>query len=371
MNTESADESALRTALQDAVPPLREPADRVAEVGARVRRYRARTVAAAAMAVAVVLAGAGALALARPHHRPGLAATGAGDDCPPADVAEPTRASPDTPGAIVPSGAIRATLCERKSKDFPSPFEIDYSPRMLTQKVDELVSLANSLPDPSTKRNICFPVGYLTEISFVFGYADRPPLVVWVDRNCGALFTAERTRYFLRYKELPDAFYQLYRAQLRATTPVATIPTPTCPITHDPRVDTAATRPSDGIGRNRGFAEPLLPDPLAAMAACRYELAGDSWVLARQEQRRSELESTRLILNNTYAKRDHADCLDTNKNAMRPTLVDSVWVADTTGAVSEARVWRRPCATFHTGYSVLRPIAALLTYLDGTLGTPP
>jgi hypothetical protein len=356
--------------LQDAVPPLREPAARIVEVGARVRRYRARTAAAAALAVAVVLAGAGALALARPHpgSRP---ATGAGDDCPPADVAAPRYTRTDTPGAIVPSGAIRATLCVRPSSEFRSPFEIDYSPRALTQNVDELVSLANSLPDPSTPPGGCLMVGYSTEMSFAFGYADGPPVVVWLDRNCGALVTAEHTRYLRRYQELPDAFYQLYRAQLRATTPVATIPTPTCPITHDPRVDTAATFPKDGIGRNRGFAEPLLPDPLAAMVACRYELAGDAWVLTRQEQRRTELDAARVILNNVHAKRENAACLDTDKNAMRPTLVDSLWVADTTGAVSEVRVWRRPCATFHTGDSVLRPIAALLTYLDGTLGTPP
>jgi hypothetical protein len=94
-------------------------------------------------------------------------------------------------------------------------------------------------------------------------------------------------------------------------------------------------------------------------------------VLTRQEQRRTELDAARVILNNVHAKRENAACLDTDKNAMRPTLVDSLWVADTTGAVSEVRVWRRPCATFHTGDSVLRPIAALLTYLDGTLGTPP
>lgn len=369
MNTEPADESALRTALQDAVPPLREPADRVAEVGARVRRYRARATAAAALAVAVVLAGAGALELARPHHGSGPA-TGAGDDCPPADVAAPRYTRTDTPGALVPSGAIRATLCVRPSRDFPSPFGIDYSPRTLTQNVDEMVSLANSLPGPPSTAP-CFLIGYFTEMSFVFGYANGPPLVVWVDRNCGALFTAEHTRYFRGHSEALNAFYQLYRTQLRATTPVATIPTPTCPTTHDPRVDTSATFPKDGIGRNRGFGEALLPDPLAAMVACRYELAGDTWVLARQEQRRTGLESARLILNEQFADRDYPACLGTDTSARRPTLVDSLWIADTTGALSEVRVWRQPCAIVHTGGSALAPVAALLTYLDGMLGTPP
>ncbi len=370
MHTESADESALRTALQDAVPPLQEPADRVAEIGTRVRRYRARTAAAAAaLTVAVVLAGAGALDLVRPQRSPGPAATGAAHDCPPADVALPRDTRTDSPGAIVPSGAIRATLCERPSSEFRSPPEIDYSPRALTQNVNELVSLANSLPGPSKTPRACTAVGYSTEMSFVFGYTDRPPLVVGVDRNCGALVTAERIRYF-GYGEALNAFYQLYRAQLRATTPLATIPTPTCPATHDPQVDTSTTSPKDGVGRNRGFGEALLPDPLAAMVACRYELAKDRWVLTRQEQRRTELEPTRLVLNEQFAYREYPECLGTETSAMRPTLVDSLWIADTTGAVSEVRVWRRPCAIVHTGNSTLPPVAALLTYLDGMLGTP-
>ena len=368
MNTESADESALRTALQHAVPPLQEPADRVAEIGTRVRRYRARTAAAAALAVLVVLAGAGALELARPQNGPEPVATGAADDCPTADVPAPPNFRTDTPGAIVPGGAIRATLCERPTSEFRSPVEIDFSPRTLTRNVHDLVSFANGLPGPSEESGKCTLIGYTTEMSFVFGYADRPPSVVGVDRNCGALFTAERNR-FGSSKAL-NAFYRLYRAQLRATTPVATIPTPTCPATHDPRVATSATFPKDGIGRNRGFGEAMLPDPLAAMVACRYELANDRWVLTRQEQRRTELEPTRLILNEQYAYRESPECPDTNTSAMRPTLVDSLWIADTTGAVSEVRVWRRPCVIVHTGDSTLLPVAALLTHLNGMLGTP-
>jgi hypothetical protein len=335
-----------------------------------MRGVRVRTAAAAAVvAVAVVLAGAGALELARPKHNPEPAATGPADDCPPADVAAPRYTVTDTPGAIVPGGAIRATLCERPSSESRPPIEIDYSPRILTRNVHELVSLANSLPGPSAEPRSCSAVGYSTEMSLVFGYADRPPVVVGVDRNCSALVTAERTRYF-GYWEALNTFYQLYRAQLRATTPADTIPTPTCPATHDPSVDTSATFPTDGIGRNRGFAEALLPEPLAAMVACRYELATDRWVLTRQEQRRTELEPTRLILNGQFAYREYPECLGTETSAMRPTLVDSLWIADTTGAVSEVRVWRRPCAVVHTGGSTLPLVAALLTYLDNMLGTP-
>jgi hypothetical protein len=204
-------------------------------------------------------------------------------------------------------------------------------------------------------------------MSFVFGYADRPPLVVGVDRTCGRLVTAEHTRSSGSWEAL-STFYRLYRAQLRATTPVATIPTPVCPATHDPRVDTSATFPKDGIGHNRSLHEALLPDPLVAMVACRYEVAEDRWVLTRQEQRRTELEPLRLVLNEQFSYREYPDCLRTEPSAMRPTLVDSLWIADTTGAVTEVRVWRRPCAIVHTGNSTLPPVAALLTYLDGMLG---
>jgi hypothetical protein len=365
LNTESADESALRTALQGARPPLQEPADRLAEVGDRVRRFRVRTTAAAALAVVVVLTGGGALAAAELQHRRAPAIP-AGADCPSVEVPTPPDPWTDAPGPLVPNGAIRATLCERprSGSQAGSSFKVDYSPRMLTQRVDQLVSWISSLPGPALP--MCFLIEYSSVVSLVFAYADGPPVVVWVDFSCSTLFTAKRVRYTPYMEEL-DAFYQLYRAQLRATTPVATIPTPTCPTTYDPLVDTAATLP-DGIRRNRG-SDAWLPDPLAALAACRYELAGQTWVLSRQEQRRTELESARLILNEQYAHREGDSGCRNDRSSMRPTLVDSVWVADTTGAVSEMRVWRRPCAEVDTADSSLEPVAEVLTYLDGMLGT--
>jgi hypothetical protein len=236
--------------------------------------------------------------------------------------------------------------------------------------VGELVSLANSRPRLSTPGISCPDMGYAIEESLVFGYTGGPPVVVRVDRNCDVLATADHTRY-LGSQAVLDAFYDLYRAQLRATTPVATIPTPACPATYDPGAGTATAFPKDGIGRNRALGQALLPDPLAATVACRYEPAGTTWVLTRQEQRRTDLEPARIILNQQYAHRENPGCLDTLPGAMRPTLVDSLWIADTTGAVTEVRVWRQPCAVVHTASSSLAPVPALLTYLNGMLGTPP
>jgi hypothetical protein len=367
MSMESADEAAARVALQTAVPPLREPIDRVAEVGLRVRRHRMRTATTAALAVVVVLAGAGALELVRAHD--GGATAAAADDCPPADMAVPAESRSDDPGPIVPSGAVRIRLCVRPAdKALPAP-DVDYSPRTLTQNVDELVALANSLPGPESSHG-CLTMKDRSEQSFVFGYADGPPVVVWVDRICGILHTVRRTRYSGQPAPL-DVFYRLYRAQLRATTPGDTIQTPTCPATHDVRVDTSPQSPHDGIGRNRGFQEALLPDPLVAIAACRYALTDSSWTLIWHDQRRTGLESARLVLNESYADREYPECLGNDPQAMRPTLVDSLWVADATGAVSEVRVWRQPCAVVHTAHSSLRPTGALVAYLNDLLGTPP
>jgi len=208
MDIQSTDESAVRMALQAAIPPLREPADRVTEVGTRVRRHRARTAAAAALAVALVLAGASAWQLARAHDAPTQAAAGA--DCPSTEAAV-VAGRTDNPGPIVPSGAIRASLCVRPSGFAPVPDDTDYSPRTLTQNVDQLVSFANSLPGPSTTNGGCFMVGHEVEMSFAFSYADGPPMVVWLDLNCSALRTAGHTRYF-GYLSALDTFLRLYRS---------------------------------------------------------------------------------------------------------------------------------------------------------------
>jgi len=291
----------------------------------------------------------------------------------------------DSPGQLVPDGPERVTLCETPNGIGGAAG----SPRPLDRQVAQLVAQLNRLPDRDTARAAlqaqhpgtaielgCTAVGYPSDLSFVFRYPDGSVVVVWLDRNCGAAITDERTRYLLG-ESLLDTFYGLYRAQRRDT--LARAPRPACPATIDvAHIDrrTAAALPPDAIARNRGSREPFLPDPLLAVAACRYEVGSGGATLVGHAEREGDLSGVYNVLNDATNRRSDrgpvapmTECGDPGYGSPLPTLLDTLIVVDGTGAASEVRVWRRPCAVLFAGGSGgVVPSGATLDTLDTLLG---
>lgn len=404
MNPERADEAVLHERLLAAVPPLPAPPDRLAQIGLRVRRARRRGVVASALAVALILGAVWGVfgVVGEPRRNPQPAATASmGNDCP---EEQPRPPSVEPTGPLVPPGAVRATLCEIGIPLGSSPAQ--RSARTLTQHVDQLVSMFNELPDlaaaeaanrarfPDAPPGTSFGVGCnfvaYPSVWFVFRYRDQPPLVVWFEQSCSTVGTSEHTRVVTDRSPL-DVFYPLYRAQLRAMTRPADVRTPVCPATiavADLQVLGIKSEPRDDIGRNRGTGDPFLPDPLVAAAACRYEVSGDKASLAAQVQRRTDLDPLRGTINDATAlltvqpsdlveRMEHAGFVQPTTDcgygelATPPELVDILMVADATGAVSEVRVWRRPCLVLmHGAYGGIVPTEKVLSTLDQLLGPP-
>jgi hypothetical protein len=387
----------LRRVLLDAVPPLPAPADRLAEVGSRVRRARTRTVAAAAVTVALVLAGLGALGLARDaRHGPVLPATSPTvrvhtdldrDGCPVEGSTVPRPSTVDVPGRLVPVGPDRVTLCETRQAFTPADWDV--SPRPLHREVAQLVTQLNRLPDrrtaqaavqaqhPATEVELgCTMVGYPSDVSFVFRYPDGSVVVVWLDRNCATVIAGDRTRYLLGEHPL-DTFYALYRTQLRDT--LTQPPRPACPATIDlAHLDqrTGTGGPRGDIFRNRGSRDPFLPDPLLALAACRYAVGSGGAVLTGHAERQGDLSDVRTVLNDATARGPDqgpvapmTECGSPNHGTSLPTLLDTLLVVDATGATAEVRVWWRPCAAlFAAGSGGVVPSADTVQTLDALLG---
>jgi hypothetical protein len=248
----------------------------------------------------------------------------------------------------------------------------------LREGVDGFRRLLNGLPDRSAIGGevACTDVGY-GNMTFVFSYPRRPPVVVWVDRNCRSVIADGRARY----GTVLDPFMALYQAQLRHTTRAEDVPTPDCvgsvPSGH---FDTGGgDQPSDGIGANRPSTDPFLPSPLVAVTGCRYSLVHDPAVLVAHGSRRGRLDALRSIVNTQTARTPdyrplvlrQTGCSDASNGSRYPIVVDVLWLADATGGVSEMRVWRTPCRAVITGYVVpIAPTDDVLRYLDGLLGTP-
>jgi hypothetical protein len=388
----------LRSLLLDAVPPLPAPPDRLAEVGARVRRARARTVAAAALTVALLLGGLGALEASRQvRQSPAPAASPTvpvhtvlgRDGCPVQGSRVPLPSTVDTPGRLVPGDPNQVTLCETPN-GFTAP-GTDTSPRPLKRQVAQLVAQLNRLPDPDAARAAleaqhpgtevhlsCTFVGYPSDLSFVFRYPDGSAEVVWLDRNCAALTSATHTRYYLLSQSPLDTFYALYRAQLRDT--ASQPPVPSCPAAIDPAhldMRNGAAQPADTINRNRGIRDPFLPEPLLALAACRYAVGAGGATLVGHAERQGDLSAVRTVLNDATGPMPgqgtpaapRTDCGWKSGASSLPELVDILYLLDATGATAEVRVWRRPCAAlFASGVTGLVPSTDTVRTLDTLLG---
>ena len=142
------------------------------------------------------------------------------------------------------------------------------------------------------------------------------------------------------------------------------------------------------MARNRGQSDAFLPSPLAVVTACRYRVDGDDLRLHAHRVLRDSLDPVRRLLNAaatvetstddqgtiTYFV-NRVDCgtpgrARTGRRTGAPvSRLDTVWAADTTGAVAEIRIWRAPCQAVFTGtVAALKAEPALLNRLDSWLG---
>ncbi|WP_432925673.1 hypothetical protein ACQPZZ_33435 [Microbispora sp. CA-135349] len=328
------------------------------------------------------------------------------DGCPTA-VME-VRGTADRPGPLVPAeDAVSVTLCELitppREGPGPLPSPRPGQDRTLATHVAEMIAVLNALPARDEVEaaaraemaaeghappgdlhigEVCTDIGYRTQLSFAVRYRDRPSALLLLDRNCGVVHHAGRTR-FLRGEPV-DRFLFLYREQI-ARDPTA-VPPPRCPAKVavaevDNRPDLEF--PEDGMARNRGREDGFLPSPLAAVTACRYRADGDDLRLRSHRVLRDDLEPVRELLNTAATVQSVADGQgvttyyvngvgcgrpDRTRAATPITRLDVVWAADTTGAVAEMRIWRAPCRAVFSGTAAgLRAEPALLSRLDSWL----
>ncbi|MET7748707.1 hypothetical protein [Micromonospora sp. NPDC005367] len=226
----SRDDTDVRRMLADAVPPLKSPPDRLAAVGARVRRRRRRlaTGSAAVLVLAVALA-AGVPQLVAGHPRvprPAAVATGGpvGDASCPADLGQRPELEAvryDDGEPLVPAGAIEVTACQ-VPRGSGSPVGERIDPRVLTIGVDQIVQLLNALPPTQTGPDgrprppaddglLCTAKWVSAETVFVLRYPDREPVTVWTDENCRVAVAGDRGRG-LDFRVF-GTFDRFYRAQ--------------------------------------------------------------------------------------------------------------------------------------------------------------
>lgn len=391
----------LREVLLESVPPLGDPPDRLGEVGLRVRRSRTRAVVATvasvvmvgavAVGVPMLLRETTALPLATPS-----AVTFDAANCPTTWPEPGPGLPPDKPGPLVPAdGALSVTLCELPTDlsggATASPGTVPRAqdaPRTLTLRAGELVTALNRL---RTREQLaeqlgqphelgCTLIGFGENLSLVVTYADRDPMAVLLDRNCGTATADGRTRYMSGTEQshpaLLDGFLELYREQLAATTNPATVKAPACAASlsqQDVNGFTSASEPRDGIARNRGGADAYLPNALVEVTTCRYAVTGGKLQLTKQHSQRNDLEPVRDLLNNATTVRNSTDGNGTqtvtNLSECRIetpiSKLDIVWIADTTGAVSEVRISRAPCPEVRrSGMGGLVPQPELIGQLD-------
>jgi hypothetical protein len=165
--------------LASAVPTMAAPPDRLAQVGARVRRRRLATATAAAIGVVAVIAGTAVL---RPVPTPAgnlpPASRGPEIDVDPICVPRPDLTPVPTPvGTQWPpriDGAVRVTLCEWRLERNPDRYELTRR-LVVTDGVGRVVSAILALPADEVNYSdlrCATDVGYIRRLAFDFD--DRP-----------------------------------------------------------------------------------------------------------------------------------------------------------------------------------------------------
>ncbi|MER7888999.1 hypothetical protein ABTX15_04150 [Micromonospora sp. NPDC094482] len=381
----------IKLLLTGAVPPLPAPPDRLGAVARRVRRRRRRQTGSLLLAVVLTIGlGAGGTALMTGGDRAPARHTVADPTvtelrCP-ADLSEfPDLQSARYGGSepLVPEGAVEITACE-----VPHPAGMGgtppSAPRVLTTGVGDLVRMLNSLPPQQTRPGgrspaagqpddgeglRCTMQARYSDIAYVLRYRDRAPVTVYTSNNCQVVVSGAQGRGL--DPELFAGFLDRYRAQVLARTAPASIVTPACPSTLPVsrlRLTPNRSGLDDRISVDNPSQRPQLPTRLVAVTACRYEIGQTTARLTRQESDRDGAEAIRPVLNTASAKGKVTNC-GSYPGYPPPTAMDSLLVADATGATAEFWLRRAPCTALVRGKSSPVTVTdALLDVVDELLG---
>ncbi|MEO3777437.1 hypothetical protein ABGB16_11405 [Micromonospora sp. B11E3] len=378
----------VRSLLTNAVPPLAPPPGRLGAVARRVRRHRRRVVGGSALAVALAVGlGVGGVQ---------AFTGGAGTPTPPVatrpTVEEPrcpagTWEFPDLASArygggepLAPEGAVEITACEVPAANPPRAGLS--APRVLTAGVGDVVRILNSMPPYQTSPGSrspehsgdaqqlrCTLVARDHELAFVLRYPDREPVTVYTNANCRVAVSDGRGRG-LDFT-LVTTFFDRYRAQLAAVTPPDTIPTPACaPSIPASRLRLTPDRSGldDRISVDNPDRRPQLPTRLVAVTACRYVVSDDLARLTGQRSDREDAEALRPTVNAAFDRAKTTTC-GGYPGYRPPKALDTLLVADATGATAEFWLRRSPCQALLRGKSSgVKPSEALVAAIDGLLG---
>jgi hypothetical protein len=289
-------------------------------------------------------------------------------------------------GPLVPTGATGAVLCRVPDSDTND----DEPTQRLALRAgfDALVTALNALPDRDASRvdlrdrqgwvaigpvaMACNLVGYSYSYSLVMSYSDRPPVYVVIDQSCGTVVAEGRVRYL--NPDVVEVFYSLYRDQLARDLDPAAVAVAACP---DTMPDPAAAQPTDGriafdYTHVRRWA---LPAPLAAVTACRYQLA-DSGVstLLKQDSRTAAPSGALIALRdavNAQFRRGNPIPAPRCDAQSPPTRADLLFTVDVTGADWLIWIYRDLCPVAADVTSARYTASSeLLAAVDGLLGPP-
>lgn len=207
----------IRGMVTDAVPNLSNPDDRVTQVRERATNQRQRQrsiVAGAAILVAVAAATTLPMVLRGEPVEPFTAGAGTTSACPPYSDTPP-KLGQGAAGALVPDGAVRATMCVYR----PSEGSWTTDTATIDKDVTDVIAALNALPDhntfiaqhPEAGDAGCF--GSLRpQYRMRFEYPDGSDRAVVFAMNCGTV----ESDGVVRYGEIPkalDKFTEHYRDQ--------------------------------------------------------------------------------------------------------------------------------------------------------------
>lgn len=362
----------LRTLLNDAIPELHQPPDRLYSISRRVRRVRIRwAIAGSALAVALLATAAPLFTNTASSPTPMVR--------PPADpcrfLAHHRDGSPipmyGGNGPLADPGGRWAALCVNGR---PSG--------TLTTKPDRLIGVLNALPALTTPKQSrgCIAVG-LPNTDFVIGYSDGSTRTVEMDFNCGIARSGNGTVVRSNPQAAMNAFFGYYREQ-RAAAIAGHPPGPvacTVRLTPDEIAMTSARlQPRDEILRWDRSDHTPLPMRLAVVKACRYVADPGGVRLNRQAVVRTDLERLRSVVNRSFEdsafprSQGQRVCLDRPDQARTITRLDVLWLTDASGNSLEVRIVQKPCAEVAgSGRSGFTPVTELRTALDQILGRTP